>query len=109
MAGNRTTLLRSIFAQGFRTPDWRHDEPPPVVSVHDFFVNNPDSSSIAVNLTEHPGAQFFYDVLSAIEARADVQAVLINIYDLDPIINGGWLYAENVHILTTASEDHVQQ
>ncbi|MFD0320305.1 hypothetical protein [Lysobacter gummosus] len=77
--------------------------------MQEFFVDNTDNSSIAINLIDHPGIQFFHDAIAAIEARADVQAVLVNIYDLDPIIDGGWPYAENVHILTSASEDEVQQ
>jgi hypothetical protein len=110
---HRAKLLTKIFKQGFRTPDWRHKEPPPVVTLEDFFEGNTDPSSIAVNLSNHPGLAFFYDRLRAIRSRDDVGAVLVNIYDLDtlPVILGnenGWPFAENVHILTEAPEATVQ-
>jgi hypothetical protein len=103
--------LTKIFAQGFRTPDWRHNEPPPVVSLEDFFEGNTDPMSITVNLSDHPGLEYFYDHLRKIRSREDVADVLVNIYDLDNIIHGedhGWPVAENVHILTQASEAIVQ-
>jgi hypothetical protein len=105
---NRTKLLRSVFQQGFRTPDWRHNQPPPVVTVDEFFSGNEDNESIAVNLLDHPGVAFFYERLRAIQQRQDVNSVLVNIYDLEPIISGGWPYAENIHVLTTAPEEQVQ-
>ena len=104
----RTKLLRTIFQQGFRTPDWRHKQPPPVVTVDEFFDGNTDNDSIAVNLTDHPGVSFFHDKLKVIGARPDVKAVLVNIYDLDPVIWGGWPFAENIHFLTCADEDTIQ-
>ena len=108
MTDNRPKLLRAIFSQGYRTPDLRHEQPPPVVTIDEFFIGNTDDESIAVNLSDHPGVQFFYERLRAIQARPDVKTVLVNIYDLEPIIYGGWPYAENVHVLTCASEDQVQ-
>ena len=44
MNSDRVNLLTKIFAQGFRTPDWRHNEPPTVVSLEDFFEGNTDPS-----------------------------------------------------------------
>jgi len=104
----RDQLLRAIFDQGFRTPDWRHHQPPPVVSLELFFDENTDNESIAVNLPDHPGVAFFYERLKRIRARMDVQAVLVNIYDMESTIHGGWPYAENVHILTSAPEATIQ-
>jgi hypothetical protein len=107
----RAKLLTKIFEQGFRTPDWRHNDPPPVVTLEDFFEGNTRPDSIAVNLSEHPGLGFFYGSLKQIRARPDVQAVLANIYDLSDIIFGdadGWPYCENIHILTSASEAEIQ-
>jgi len=109
MADNRVALLTEIFAQGFRTPDWRHKEPPPVVAAELFFTDNNDNESIAVNLDDHPGIDFFRDKLKEISSSPDVAAVLVNIYDLDPVIHGGWPYAENVHFLTSAPEKTVQR
>jgi hypothetical protein len=107
-ANNRTKLLRAIFDQGFHTPDWRHKQPPPVVSLEEFFEDNDDPESIAVNLADLPGVGFFYEKLKAIRANPAVKQVLVNIYDLDPIIVGGWPYSANVHILTSAAEDTIQ-
>lgn len=104
----RAALLREIFAQGFRTPDWRHKEPPPVVPAEMFFADNDDNECIAANLDNHPGVGFFRTRLADIAAKPDVAAVLVNIYDMDPVIHGGWPYVENVHILTSAAEDVVQ-
>ena len=108
MSKNRAALLTEIFAQGFRTPDWRHKEPPPVVSAELFFDQNDDNDCIAVNLDDHPGVGFFRDKLKEISSNPEVAAVLVNIYDLDPVIYGGWPYAENVHILTSAPEETIQ-
>lgn len=105
---SRSALLREVFAQRFRTPDWRHKEPPPVVPAELFFADNGDNECIAINLDDHPGIGFFRDKLQEIAAKPEVAAVLVNIYDLDPIIDGAWPYAENVHILTSAPEDVVQ-
>ncbi len=109
---NRAKLLTKIFQQGFRTPDSSHDQPPPVVSLDDFFEENPNQESIAPNLMDkHPGLEFFYNQLKTIRARKDVQEVLVNIYDLSGIIfnlPNGWPYAEDVHILTSASKEVVE-
>ena len=109
---NRAKLLTKIFDQGFRTPDWRHSFPPPVVSLEDFFEGNPKPDSIAGNLNDHPGLEFFYQRLKRIRARRDVQEVLVNIYGLDDIIFNepdGWPWSENVHILTSAPDEQVQK
>ncbi len=109
---NRAKLLIKIFEQGFRTPGLSHSQPPPVVTLEDFFEENPRKVSIAPNLgNDHPGLDFFYERLKNIRAREDVQEVLINIYDLSDIIfnnTNGWPYAENVHFLTSASKETVK-
>jgi hypothetical protein len=105
----RARILTLIFYQGFRTPDLRHNDPPPIVSLEDFFEGNTVTHSIAPNLDEdHPGLPFMYEKLKQIRERPDVQDVVVNIYDLADIIfdsQPGWPSAENVHILTSASED----
>jgi hypothetical protein len=109
---SRSKLLSEIFTQGFRTPDWRHKVPPPVVSLEDFFEGNSQQNSIAVNLDEHPGLEFFYTRLKEIRSRSDVQDILVNIYDLSDIIfssENGWPYSENVHILTSAPKSTVEK
>ena len=106
---NRTKLLRKIFEQGFRTPDWRHNQPLPVVSLEEFFEGNTDQDSIAPNLENHPGISLFYEQLKTIRSDNSVKEVLVNIYDLDPIIDGDWPYTENIHILTEAPDNKVQE
>ncbi len=51
-------MLREVFAQGFRTPDWRHKEPPPVVPAELFFADNGDNECIAINLDDHLALAF---------------------------------------------------
>jgi hypothetical protein len=107
----RARLLTKIFDQGFRTPDLRHDVPPPVVTLEEFFEGNTDPQSIAPNLDGDVPLEVFFGKLKAIRARDDVREVFVNIYDLSSIIFGdanGWPMAENVHVLTSASEDVVQ-
>jgi hypothetical protein len=108
---NRARLLTTIFEQGFRTPDHRHNVPPPIVTIEEFFEGNTAPLSIAPNLDGEPGREFFYEKLKAIRSREDVREVWLNIYDLSSLIHGdenGWPMAENVHILTSAAESTVQ-
>jgi hypothetical protein len=108
----RARLLTKIFEQGFRTPDWRHQQPPPVVTLEEFFEGNTQAQSIAPNLDGEPGLAFFYEHLKGLRSREDVVDVLVNIYDLSDIIFGtpdGWPTAENVHLLTSAPEPVIQQ
>lgn len=42
---NRTNLLRSIFDQGFRPPDWRLKQPPRLFPLEEFFEENDDRES----------------------------------------------------------------
>jgi hypothetical protein len=108
---SRARLLKKIFEQGFRTPDWRHNEPPPVVELEEFFEGNTSNGSIAPNLDNHPGVVFFYEKLKSIRGCPDVLKVLINIYDLTDIVlnvQDGWPGSECVHVLTSASEKEVQ-
>ena len=107
----RERLLFRIFELGFRTPDWSHDVAPPIVALEDFFEGNTQPESIAVGLEPHPGLSFFHTKLIEIRSRADVQDVLVNIYDLTDIVydpENGWPYSENTHILTSAPESLVQ-
>jgi hypothetical protein len=80
----------------------------PVVSVEAFFDGNDDPGSIGCNLPEHPGAQRFYSILSAIRARSDVQDVLVGIYEIveDETC---WPFADTIYILTRAQASAVQE
>ncbi len=107
----RSRLLTTIFDQGFRTPDHRHNVPPPVVTLEEFFEGNPDPRSIAPNLDGEPGLEFFFERLKALRSREDVRDVFVNIYDRSSLIFGdeeGWPMAQNVHVLTSAPEAVVE-
>jgi hypothetical protein len=82
------------------------DTPSPVVSLEDFFEGNQDLGSLGCNLIEHPGTDGFYRVLSDVRSRADVQDVLVEIYE---IMEGEdeWPFSERVYILTSASPGDV--
>lgn len=104
----RDKLLSAILWQGFRTPDWRHNEPPPVVPFELFFEGNEDDGSLAPNLDPHPGISALYARFKELKARDDVRDIWVNIYDMDMLLDGAWPRAENVHVLTSASQATVE-
>ncbi|HUI88573.1 MAG TPA: hypothetical protein VLX61_07580 [Anaerolineales bacterium] len=110
---NRAKLLTKILNQGFRTPDWRYNQPPPGVTLEDFFEENPCKESIAPNFgDDHPGPNFFYSYWKEIRGHEDVEKVLVNIYDLsDTIFNkaSGWPSTGNTHISTSAPREVVEK
>ena len=81
---------------------------PQVVPASQFFDGNGDDGSIAANLVEHPGVARFGEMISAIEARADVQAVLVAITDLMTDDEGSWPYSDTLYVLTSAPLDDVR-
>ena len=74
----------------------------PVVPAARFFDGNDDDASIAANLVEHPGVARFRAVVSAVEARREVQAVLVAITDLMADDEGSWPYSDTLYVLTSA-------
>jgi hypothetical protein len=96
----RDTLIAKITAQQLRPGDI-------VVTLEDFFVGNADRGSIGCNLGKsQPAISTFYEVLSAIRAREDVQDVLVRICEFNE--PGRWPYGDTIYILTSASLDDVQ-
>ncbi len=59
-------------------------QPSPVVTIERFFDGNDDAASIGCNLIEHPGIEFFREVLLGLKRRDDVVAVYAQIAELDP-------------------------
>lgn len=96
----RAALLAKIRSQ----PEHEHGRA--LVSVTEFFDGNDDLGSIGCNLSDHPGMTHFQSVLSALEAREDVDAVWMQIYDLE---EGEWPFSENVLILGNAPVQIIQQ
>jgi hypothetical protein len=77
------------------------DNPEPVVSLDLFFDGNDDPASIGCNLPDHPGPAHFYEVLSAIRDRPEVQAVWVGITEV--IDADEWPFTDHVYVVTTAS------
>ena len=103
--------MEKIRLQRFRTPDWRHKTPLPLVSLEDFFTENTDQNSIGCNLDAHPGLQFFYGVLCSIRSQPNVQDVLVEIYDIEGVENTKerWPFSQSVYILTSLPIPVVEQ
>lgn len=101
----RDALIEKILAQGDMSD---LDRPAPVVSLEDFFHGNEDLGSIGCNLADHPGIKRFFEVLSDVRARADVQDVLVEIYE---IMEGEaeWPFSERVYVITSATADDVMR
>lgn len=73
----------------------------PVVSLELFFDGNEDPGSIGCNLSDHPGPDGFYRVLSAIRDRPDVYGVWVGISEvMDP---DEWPFSDHIYFVTTAS------
>jgi hypothetical protein len=82
----------------------------PVVSVESFFSGNEDSGSIGCNLSSALGPHIFHERLRAIQARPDVQDVLVEIResnedDPDPF---AWPFSDQIYLLTSAAREDVK-
>ena len=79
----------------------------PVVPFRLFFEGNDDEGSFAPNVVPHPGMDHVYDVLSNIEARPEVSAILVQIDEaMEP---PEWPFAPIVYVVTTADAATVHQ
>jgi len=101
----RDVLIERILAQSDISDP---DRPAPVVSLENFFEGNEDLGSIGCKLADHPGIARFFEVLCGIRARADVQDVLVEIYE---IMEGEdeWPFSERVYVITSATTDDVMR
>lgn len=75
----RKALLENVWVQG-TLDEW--GAPNPVVPLGLFFEGNDDIGSVGCNLIEHPGVYRFHEVLRDIEAKAEVQAVLVEVSEV---------------------------
>lgn len=87
---------------------------PPVVLLDEYFSGNTDEDCIAPNQVGYgrPSLSDFYARFKEIQARPDVQVVLVGIHgDWGEAMKEPetWPYAENIHIYTTASAEAVQE
>lgn len=79
---------------------------PQVVRAKRFFDGNDDTGSIGCNLSEHPGIAAFQEILTGLESRSDVQAVYMQITELDPG-EDSWPFTDTVLVAGTISTDNL--
>ena len=60
-----------------------------------------------MHLSDHPGLERFYTVLSDIRKRAEVQDVLVTIYEIEEGDKTRWPFSERLYVLTKASPDEL--
>src|ERR1700733_10465723 len=77
---------------------------PQVVRAERFFDGNDDTGSIGCNLSEHPGITSFQKILTGLESRSDVQAVYMQITELDPG-EDSWPFTDTVLVAGAISTD----
>lgn len=73
---------------------------PQLIGIDEFFDGNDDIGSIGCNLIEHPGVEAFRTKLGNVARRADVEAVYVQIAELDPG-EDSWPFADMVLIVGT--------
>lgn len=84
------------------------DQPEPqTVSIADFFDGNDDEASIGCNVLPHPGIPAFRRILETVAARPDVEAVWVEVSELDPG-EDYWPFAETVFIAGSISVSHLR-
>jgi hypothetical protein len=104
---DRTKLIRKVMRQYDAGAEYA------LVGVEEFFAGNTDTGSLAPNLGDnHPGMEKFAVVLRSIAGRDDVANVLFAIHECpEPDEEADadmWPFAENVHIITSASAEEVE-
>ena len=88
-------------------------ETPPVVDLDLYFAGNTDEDSIAPNQWGYgrPPIAQLYAMFRQIAARPEVEKVLVGLHQdwCEHDDAGGFPSAENVHILTSASQEEVER
>ena len=107
-ADKRIKLMRKIMRQYDAGAEY------PLVGLDEFFEGNGDTGSIAPNLSpEHPGIEKFWSILRSVRDRDDVADVLAAIHECpepdDDADADVWPFAENVHVITSASAEEVEK
>lgn len=72
----------------------------PLVAIERFFDGNNDLGSIGCNLMEHPGIDQFHEILTGLLRRDDVEAVFVQISELDPG-DECWPFSDTVLVVGT--------
>lgn len=108
MPNPRDTLLRDLASQA-----QRFDRAPPVVPLDSYFEGNTQEDCIAPNQVGYgrPDLAALYAVFRNIQARGDVQLVLVGMHwDWAEALQHptDWPFAENVHIYTSATAADVE-
>jgi hypothetical protein len=79
-----------------------------LISVDEFFGGNDDEGSIGCNLwPNHPGVATFYETLSSVAARHDVDQVAIEINEADPGEHA-WPFSDVVYIVGAVPESTLE-
>jgi hypothetical protein len=80
---------------------------PQIVPLAEFFDGNDDEGSIGCNLSTHPGIKVFRDVLMGLLDRPDVQAVYVQISELDPG-HDSWPFTDSILVVGKISSDKLR-
>lgn len=70
----------------------------PLVDYKTFFDGNGDLASIGCNLSPHPGIAAFEQTFDRLVARANVEAIYMSIYEIDPG-DDAWPFSELVVVV----------
>lgn len=81
---------------------------PQLVSAEHFFDGNDDLGSIGCNLPEHPGVEVFRNTFLGLLQRVDVQAVYVQIAELDPG-ESCWPFADIVLVVGEIPVDELRR
>jgi hypothetical protein len=81
----------------------------PLVTVEEFFEGNDDWGSIGCNLSPMLGPSFFYEHLKSARLRANVQAVLVGINEVDESDPTVWPFSDRIYIFANATLDEVRK
>jgi hypothetical protein len=106
--------MRDQLLQQRRRQHEMDSQAPPVVALEDYFDGNSDEESIAPNQAGHgrPSLAELYAVFRRIQARDDVQAVLVGLhFDWSEAEKDDrrWPAADNVHIYKRASLEEADE
>ena len=106
----KSQLMHEVRRQGWSEPSWNHHRALPTVSIEDFFDDNDDADSIAVNLEPHPGLAALRAELLAIRAEFDVADVVLEIHDIEDALEeeSCWPYAGRVYVATSKPRNEVE-
>jgi hypothetical protein len=81
---------------------------PQVLPVARFFDGNDDVTSIGCNLDPHPGIGMFRDILTGLLHRPGVQAVYVQVSELDPG-EDYWPFSDMVLVVGSFPVDELRQ